>query len=244
MGTVALRVADAAKTFHRDGASRAAFTNIDLEVREGEILALLGPSGCGKSTLLRAIAGIEPVSRGTITLHTDPVARGRTGIVFQDPLLLPWLTISENVALGLGYAANRRVGATETVEAILRDFGIDDLADAYPASLSGGQAQRVSLARTIVTHPRVLLLDEPFAALDPRTRAHLRDWVVDVVRRRHLTAVIVTHDIEEALVVGDRIALMSCQPGTITRIWSRGEGNATEVLAAYQSELPAPTWVI
>ncbi len=189
------------------------------------------------------------------------------GIVFQEPLLLPWLTVAENVRLGLRYRANRRAAQMEqSVEQALRDFGLADLANVYPDELSGGQAQRASLARTIVTHPSILLLDEPFAALDPRTRASLQDWLLDVVRRRRLTVLLVTHDVEEALYVGNRVALMGSRPSTITRVWDAGHGNdgdaarqrddarlraiRRDILAEYQTDVPAGpagealSWVI
>jgi ABC-type nitrate/sulfonate/bicarbonate transport system ATPase subunit len=238
-----------------------------LSLAAGEIFALLGPSGCGKSTLLRLVAGLERPTTGRITIDGRPIqAAGAppVGMVFQEPLLLPWLTVAENIGLGLRYAANRAMRGAEAVVGALRDFGLTPLADAYPTELSGGQAQRVSLARTIVAGPRLLVLDEPFAALDPRTRAALQDWLLEIVGRRQLTALLVTHDVDEALYLGDRIGLMSPPPGGITHSWSvngeagedrrrrRGGAAATAlrqaILALYQTDIPpetaAPSWVI
>ncbi|HET7768577.1 MAG TPA: ABC transporter ATP-binding protein [Chloroflexota bacterium] len=282
MGALALRLTGGAKRYHRSGREQTIFEGIDLELERGEIFALLGPSGCGKSTLLRTLAGLEPLSDGRVELgQTAAVAGGHAsdgsadqavravGIVFQDPLLLPWLTVAENVRLGLRYRAARGAAADagESVAQILRDFGLADVARAYPDQLSGGQAQRASFARTVVTRPALLLLDEPFAALDPRTRAALQDWLLDVVRERHLTVLLVTHDVEEAIYLGDRVALMGSRPSTIIRSWdtahgaAAGDGNGTarrrdderlrairrEVLIHYQTDVPAgtgPNWVI
>jgi sulfate transport system ATP-binding protein/sulfonate transport system ATP-binding protein len=266
VGTLALRITGGAKRYQRDGRELPIFEAIDLEVEQGEVFALLGPSGCGKSTLLRAVAGLEPLSAGRVELGREAGTEGNrpVGIVFQEPLLLPWLTVAENVRLGLRYRANRRAAQMEqSVDQALRDFGLAELANVYPDELSGGQAQRASLARTIVTHPSILLLDEPFAALDPRTRAALQDWLLEVVRRRRLTVLLVTHDVEEALYVGDRVALMGSRPSTITRVWDAGHGDERrqrddarlrairrDILAEYQTDVPAGpagealSWVI
>ena len=250
MGTVALRVTNGAKTYHRLGHEHPVFRSLNLTVEDGEIFALLGPSGCGKSTLLRTIAGLDHLSAGEIEMSQDGRHPASVGIVFQDALLLPWLTVAENVALGLRYRANRAARAVESVDRLLHDFGLTPVANAYPGELSGGQAQRASLARTIITRPRIVLLDEPLAALDPRTRAALQDWLLDVARQRGLTVIIVTHDIDEALYVGDRVGLMSPRPGTITHIWAlapgggRRRGSAEtaeirrEILAQYQADIP------
>jgi ABC-type nitrate/sulfonate/bicarbonate transport system ATPase subunit len=256
VGTIALRVAAGTKSFFRDGHEHVVFQGIDLAVEQGEVFALLGPSGCGKSTLLRTIANLEHLTGGDIEINGDNLRGGRrhaVGVAFQDPLLLPWLTVAENVGLGLRYRANRGAARTESVEQILHDFGLSATASSYPGELSGGQAQRASLARTIITRPEILLLDEPFAALDPRTRATLQDWLLDVTRQRGLTVVVVTHDVDEAMYLGDRIALMSRDPGTITNVWvtrdhrhRHGDHHLPErtltirreILANYQSDVP------
>ena len=281
MGTCALRLTGGTKRYAaggRDGAgngsgsrgrqSEPVFEGIDLEVETGEVFVLLGPSGCGKSTLLRVLAGLEPLSEGRVEIGGPGLESGvsRVGIAFQEPLLLPWLTVTENVALGLRFRANRAAHADEAVEQALEDFGLAAVASAYPNELSGGQAQRASLARSIVTRPAILLLDEPFSALDPRTRAALQDWLLGIVHRRHLTTVLVTHDVEEALYLGDRVALMSSRPGRIVQTWDTGhtehgrdgDGGAagarearerrraeerlrsarSEILARYQTDVP------
>ncbi|MCL6648732.1 MAG: ABC transporter ATP-binding protein [Chloroflexi bacterium] len=232
MGTPALRLNWVEKRYQRRGRDVPVLGPIDLSVAEGEVVALLGPSGCGKSTLLRIIAQLEPPTAGTVERLTErPV-----GLVFQDALLLPWLTVAENIAFGLGFRANRLVRQPGAVERALTDFGLHEVADAYPGELSGGQAQRASLARTVVTQPGLLLLDEPFAALDPSTRRALQGWFARLVRERGLTVLLVTHDIDEALALGDRVALLSPAPGRIEAVWeSRALGTDSRDSAAAQA---------
>jgi len=231
MDAVALRLTAGTRAYQRGATRHVVFANLDLEVRTGEILALLGPSGCGKSTLLRVLAGLEPADRGRLTVsHAhDPAV----GIAFQDPSLLPWLTVAENIELGLRFAANREARAANSVARTLAQLGLEALTDAYPAELSGGQAQRVNVARLIVIGRPILLLDEPFAALDPATREALQDWLRGLQQARRLTLVVVTHDLTEALQLGDRIAVMAGQPGTIQRVWDvEGVAGRTDRTAA------------
>jgi NitT/TauT family transport system substrate-binding protein len=184
---------------------------IDLTLSRGELLTVVGPSGAGKSTLLSLLSGlIEPAS-GSVRRPED--AGGSTRTVFQQPHLLPWRTAAENVRLGLEYRANRGSDAgtastDESVAALLRDLGIGALAERYPDQLSGGQAQRVAIARAVAAHPTLLLLDEPFSALDPLTRADAQAWLRRVHEHRGLTTVLVTHDLAEAALLGDRVAVL------------------------------------
>ena len=253
MATVALRVSGGAKTYVSDGHESPVFSDVDLEVSKGQILVLLGPSGCGKSTLLRAIAGLDELSGGEIDLPRDEAGHRRVGIVFQESLLLPWLTVRENVTLGLNYRAHRHTSDDAAVDSVLSEFGLGDLAEAYSDELSGGQAQRVSLARTVVTRPEVVLFDEPFSALDPLTRSSMQDWLIGIQQALGVTAIVVTHDVDEAITLGDIVALMSPAPGTVVQTWSvprewrsgdRGQlvELKSEVLRRYRSlELePAP----
>lgn len=227
-----MRLIGVEKRYFRYGREVAVLAPLHLEVGEGEVVALLGPSGCGKSTLLRVVAGLEPATAGQI----DRPAGRAVGIVFQDPLLLPWLTVADNIALGLGFRANRAVRRHDAVGRALREFGLAEVADAYPSELSGGQAQRASFARTLVTEPGLLLLDEPFAALDPSTRRALQRWLIDLVRERRLTVLLVTHDVDEALYLGDRVALLSPAPAQIEAVWeSRHLGEDTRESAAGQA---------
>lgn len=219
MGTFAIRLTGATRSYMRDGKPVCAIKDVTFDVGEREVVALLGPSGCGKSTLLRAIAGLEELDSGRIEHGRPSDGRPPAGIVFQEPLLLPWLTIRENVALGLRYRANRGRGTAVDVERVLNEFGIASIADSYPNEVSGGQAQRASLARTVVTKPSVLLLDEPFSALDPATRAAMQQWLRDIIRKQELAAILVTHDVDEALAVSDRVLLMTKGPGSIVDSW-------------------------
>lgn len=207
MGTVSFRVTNGARIFATPTGAVPAFLGLDLGVERGEIHALLGPSGCGKSTLLRIVAGLDVLSAGQLDVPRHPDGRPDAGIVFQAAHLLPWLTVRDNVALGLRYRANRHIDPSE-VDRLLDVLGLTALVNALPSELSGGQAQRVAIARTVVTAPPLLLLDEPFAALDPLTRRGLQDWLRQVRDVLDLTVVLVTHDVDEALHLGDRVSLM------------------------------------
>ncbi len=197
---------------------RQVLQDLDLQVHPGELVALVGPSGAGKSTLLQVLAGLRRPDTGTV--RRPGGGRGTTGLVSQHPHLLPWRTVAGNVALGLAYRRNggrwpRRPPHGERVARLLDELGIADLAGRFPSQLSGGQAQRVALARAIVIEPQLLLLDEPFGALDPVTRRDLQDWLLALHRRRGPATVLVTHDLDEALLLGDRVGLLSTRPGPI-----------------------------
>ncbi|NDL65185.1 ABC transporter ATP-binding protein [Acerihabitans arboris] len=190
------------------------FENIDFDAAEGEFVTLLGPSGCGKSTLLRCLAGLTPVDSGQILLQGEdlvplsPQQRG-IGMVFQSYALFPNMTVTGNVAFGLKM---QKLSASETkrrVDEVLDLVELHEFAHRYPHQLSGGQCQRVALARSLVTRPRLLLLDEPLSALDARIRKHLRDQIRRIQQELRLTAIFVTHDQEEALTLSDRVVLMN-----------------------------------
>ncbi|WP_442790113.1 ABC transporter ATP-binding protein [Nocardia sp. CDC160] len=189
---------------------------VDLSVERGEFLAVLGPSGSGKSTLLRVLAGLESLTAGTVTWAADGT-RPRTGVVFQQSLLLPWLTVVENISLARRFTAHRLDFDREYPAILLRRFGLEALTDRYPSELSGGQAQRVAVLRAAATRPRLLLLDEPFSALDPATRIDLRQWLSGLVAELGATVVLITHDVEEAIALSDRIVLLD--RGRIRREW-------------------------
>jgi sulfonate transport system ATP-binding protein len=186
-----------------------------LSVRQGEVVAVIGGSGCGKSTLLRLLSGLETPSQGEIRLDNktlkepDPLVN----IVFQEPRLFPWLTVADNIAFGLRSldADQRRI----RVERVLKKIGLSGYETRWIKELSGGQAQRVALARALVTQPSVLLLDEPFSALDAMTRADLQDHLVDLWSEFGSTMLLVTHDIEEAIIMADRVVVMRPFPGRI-----------------------------
>lgn len=192
-----------------------ALEGINLSVGDGEILAILGGSGCGKSTLLRLASGLDQPTEGTVMLDGVTIREPHPaiGMVFQEPRLLPWLRISDNVGFGLTELdeATRR----ERVRRVLDRIGLGGYGEAWPRELSGGQAQRVAIARALVPQPKVLLLDEPFSALDPFTRASLQQALLSLWVAQKPTLLVVTHDIEEAVVLADRIAVMRPSPGRI-----------------------------
>jgi NitT/TauT family transport system substrate-binding protein len=192
---------------------RWVFTDLHLHVVAGEVFVLMGPSGAGKSSLMRVLAGLDELTGGTIDRPE------RVGMVFQDPLLLPWRNVAGNIALGLSFRANAEAASPADVATIARDLGIGHLLDARVEEISGGEAQRVALARAVLTRPELLLLDEPFTALDPLTRVQLQDWFRDLVHERGMAAVFVTHDLDEALRVGDRVGLLGAGAGNIEGVW-------------------------
>lgn len=195
-----------------------ALDDINLTMpNKAQFLALLGPSGCGKSTLLRIIAGLETVSAGTIAWPEDSVRRSppELGFVFQEPTLMPWATIFENVYLPLRIKGFRRGAVRQQVMDTLAQVGLLDFADAYPRQLSGGMRMRASVARALVTHPPMLLMDEPFAALDEITRMRLDRDLLKLWETQKLTIVFVTHSIFESVFLADRIVVMSARPGRI-----------------------------
>ncbi|MGX6448373.1 ABC transporter ATP-binding protein, partial [Patulibacter sp. S7RM1-6] len=227
MSAAAVRVTDASKRY--PGADADVFSGLDLEVAPGETFALVGPSGCGKSTLVRALAGLEPLTAGRIE-RSD--ADRHPVLVSQRPALLPWLDVRENVRLGHRYATNARRRQGIDVDALLVDFGVAHLADRYPDGLSGGQRQLVAVARAMAVGPDVLLLDEPFAALDPAARVTLQDWLRDLVDRRGVAAVIVTHDPDEALYLGHRVGLLLRGSSGLARTWATGRIPREQLAAA------------
>lgn len=194
--------------------SATALHNINLQISRGEFVSLLGPSGCGKSTLLRIVAGLMTPTEGQITWD-ETLEKGAIGVVFQDPTLMPWLNVCRNVETPLRIAAlsgpERRIRAVDSLARV----GLQDFTEAYPRTLSGGMKMRVSIARALITHPSVLLLDEPFAALDEFTRQQLNDDLLQICAATGLTVVFVTHSIAEAVYLSDRILMMSGRPGTI-----------------------------
>jgi sulfonate transport system ATP-binding protein len=197
------------------GLGRAALDRIDLEVNEHEAVTLVGTSGCGKTTLLRIISGIERATGGRLTLRGEAVIGPRrdVGVVFQEPRLMPWLTARENIRLVLLDLAPSAQAAV--IEDLLRDMGLADFADALPPQLSGGMAQRVAIARALARKPQVLLLDEPFSALDNFTRMKLQDHLGALWEKSRFTLILVTHDLDEAVALSDRIIVLRGQPGRV-----------------------------
>ena len=198
----------------RFGSGLEALTGIDLTVARGEFLSLLGPSGCGKSTLLRIVAGLIPPSAGDCRLAVDR-APGRIGFVFQDPTLMPWSTVTANVLLPFRIARRRGAELRDKALAAIRAVGLGGFEDSYPHQLSGGMRMRVSIARALVTDPDLLLLDEPFAALDEITRLQLNDDLLRLWERLRPNILFVTHSVFESVYLATRIAVMTARPGRI-----------------------------
>jgi len=189
---------------------------VDLDIDKGQFVALLGPSGVGKSTLLRVIMGLTPPSEGTVTLTAPESPLGRsTALVFQDAKLMPWRTVRQNVELGLEGIGLSRADRHARALASLELVGLADRADRWPRQLSGGQRQRVGVARALTVEPDLLLMDEPFGALDAVTRSGLQDELLRIWAQTHKTVLFVTHDIDEALILADRIIVLSGHPASV-----------------------------
>jgi ABC-type nitrate/sulfonate/bicarbonate transport system ATPase subunit len=214
-----LSVRDVTKVFRvADGSAVFALDRVSLSVAAGEMVSLIGPSGCGKTTLLRLVAGLDRPTTGELQVGAESIhgPSAERGLVFQDPNLFPWLTVRGNIRVGLvarGLLRQRR----HEVEEFMQVVGLDAFANAYPHQLSGGMAQRAALARALINHPKVLLLDEPLGALDQFTRMQMQDEVLRLWQARGTTMLLVTHDIDEAIYMSDRIVLMTARPGRIER---------------------------
>jgi NitT/TauT family transport system ATP-binding protein len=218
-------------------ADRQVLHAVDLSVRPGELVSILGPSGSGKSTLLRIIAGLQKPTSGRVLVDGEAVGGPRpdVALAFQDPCLLPWLSVDRNVAFGLGFARQphlTRAARRERVNAALAEVGLEHARHYAPRQLSGGMAQRVALARCLARQPRTLLLDEPFGALDELTRADMQRLLLQVVRDTGAATVLVTHDIDEALLVSDRIVVLGSRGTLILHL-------AVDVAAPREAHVPA-----
>jgi sulfonate transport system ATP-binding protein len=205
----AVRLDDVERSFPLPHSRRDVLRGVDVDIAAGEIVAVVGPSGCGKSTLLRLVGGLDVPTHGSIRLDDTPVADvdERTAVAFQEPRLLPWRTISQNVELGVPRDTARRAGR-ERVRDLLHLVGLEHAADQRPREVSGGMAQRASLARALARNPGVLLLDEPFGALDALTRLRMHDLLLKIHAAEPTTILLVTHDVEEALYLADRVLLL------------------------------------
>jgi len=224
---------DAVTKFYRtrDGAQVEALSPVTLDIHDGEFLSLIGPSGCGKSTLLRLLADLETPTSGTIRWRDGAVKRGTDiGFVFQEPVLLPWLNIRDNVRFPLDVFGVTRSEADDRAAAMLALVGLKDFGKALPKELSGGMRQRASIARALVYRPRLVLMDEPFGALDLLTRDRMNDELLRIKTETAATIVFVTHSIDEAVYLSNRVAVMSPRPGRISALHTLdlgGERNET-----------------
>jgi NitT/TauT family transport system ATP-binding protein len=216
MGTVDF--AGVSKTFGGKTVVQA-LADVDLKVSEGEFVALLGPSGCGKSTLLNILAGFERLTTGSVRFDGRTISKPGPdrGVVFQEASLLPWLTVWDNVIFGPKVQGIARAIYEPKAEAILKIVGLEGFKQALPVQLSGGMRQRVGIARVLVMEPRALLMDEPFGALDAQTRLSMQQLLLDVWQKLKTTVLFVTHDIDEAILLADRVCVMSARPGRISR---------------------------
>lgn len=210
-------VNEVSKVFTPHGSVVTALSGIDLSISDGEFVSLLGTSGCGKSTLLRIIAGLETATSGSVSVDGRVVDRpgADRGMVFQAYTLFPWRTVLRNITFGMEQRGVRRRQAMAAAQEYVELVGLSGFEDVYPSSLSGGMKQRVALARALAADPQVLLLDEPFGALDMQTRESMQDLLRQVWERTHKTVVMVTHDVDEAVLLSDRIVIMVGQPGVV-----------------------------
>ncbi len=215
-----LLIQDVSKVYRNGRQSVAALSSIALTVAEGEFVTVIGPSGCGKSTLFTIVAGIEQPSTGVVAIDgdADAVRAGKAGYMPQQPLLLPWRTVEENVLLGLDVRRVPRKKAQEEAHELLKRFGLADFAQSYPAMLSGGMRQRVALLRTVLFNAAFLLLDEPFGALDALTRLSLQMWLLELWQTFHSSVLFITHDVREAILLSDRIYVLSARPARVLRV--------------------------
>ena len=256
-GTLSLRALH--KQYEVKGQALQVLQDINLTIAPGEFVSIVGSSGCGKSTLLRLIIGLEGDYQGEILLDGQRIAgtSRKRGIVFQEHRLFPWLTVEKNVALGLLNANQSEASKRQAVQQHIELVGLKGFETAYPHQLSGGMSQRVAIARALVNRPEILLLDEPFGALDAMTRAHLQQELRRIWQQEGITMILVTHDVEEAVFLGDRVVVMEPRPGRIRRILpvelehprdraSYGFGRIKDAVlgefAEHGAELAEPAW--
>ncbi|MFC7211553.1 ABC transporter ATP-binding protein [Natronoarchaeum sp. GCM10025321] len=212
-----VRVDGVSKQYRSEGSPVQALRNVTFDVTKGEFVCLVGPSGSGKTTLFRIIAGLEEPTKGMVFLGDAPVKEPGTnmGVVFQEYHLFPWRTVRGNIAFGLEKQGTPADERTERVDRLLELIGLEEFADSYPNQLSGGMKQRVGIARALAIDPGLLLMDEPFGAVDAQTRRMLQDELLEIWQETKKTVLFVTHDVEEAVRLADRIVVMSSEPGAV-----------------------------
>ena len=239
-GVPEVLIADVSKQF-RSGSQ--ALRNVSMQVDKGEFVSLLGPSGCGKSTLLKLVSGLTPATSGSIAVNgmTPANARQLMSFIFQDATLLPWRTVEQNVGLGLELEHAARPARREKVAKMLELVGLTQVAQRFPRQLSGGMKMRVSIARALVSRPRILLMDEPFAALDEMSRDRLNEELLRLYAEQHWTVLFVTHSVAEAVFLSTRIVILAPHPGRIAHVvnvdlpWPRTA--ETRLTAAFEEQV-------
>lgn len=209
---------DVCKYFHSKTATVTALENINLAIGDGEFFCIVGPSGCGKTTLLRILAGLDDASSGKVSIKNSNTCHPTNSMVFQEQSVFPWLTVKDNVAYGLRMRGVAKKSRNETAMHYIQMTGLSKFANAYPHQLSGGMKQRVSVARAFANDPEILLMDEPFGALDEQNRIILQQELLKIWEVTQKTTVFITHSIDEALCLGDRVMVMTANPGTVKTI--------------------------
>ncbi|WP_204497817.1 ABC transporter ATP-binding protein [Aquibacillus albus] len=212
-----IEITDLTKVFFKRSERVEALKDISLEIEDGEFVCILGPSGCGKTTLLRILADLETPSTGSFQIHPSSPDRPLQSMVFQERGVIPWMTVEENVAFGLKMRNVPRKISKERTQYYLEKVGLEKFAKLYPKELSGGMKQRVSIARAFANDPEILLMDEPFAALDEQNKFILQEELLNIWQETKKTVLFITHSIDEAMLLSDRILLMSAQPGQIVK---------------------------
>ena len=210
-----LKISNLSKTYYDSKSETKALDNINIDIYEEDFISIVGPSGCGKTTILSILANIEDKTEGTITSTKDI----KLGYMLQKDALFPWLTVLENCLLGLKIKNKLTIDNKEKVISTLKEYGLSEFMDKYPNSLSGGMRQRVALIRTLATDPDILILDEPFSALDFQTRHFLYDELDSIIKKEKKTVILVTHNIEEALILSNKVIVLTNRPASVKNIY-------------------------
>jgi len=216
---VSLKLSKITKIFPENGSLKQVpvLDNFDCSIESGQLFSIVGPSGCGKTTLLRIIAGLEKASEGQVLLNGDAITDNdrRVGLVFQEFALFPWRTALQNIEMGLEISGVPKAERREEALKYVREFGLEGFENTYPKMLSGGMKQRVAIARTLISKPQVVLMDEPFGSLDGKSRIEMQNFLLEVWEQRKMTVVFVTHSVDEAVYLGDRVMILSKRPSSI-----------------------------